>query len=131
APVFPIPVHPTGLLPPSPLQTPPPAASTGKLFPMEPPLAGEISLAQAAAAVVHHGSWRHFGDAEPRTSLPGTTLPATTLTRATLFATKPGMVYAATQYRRNGDTLALVLTSGALMTLDVRDLDWIIPTHPT
>jgi len=120
SPVLASPVLPSGLSAPSPGLTPGRTASTGKLFPMEPPFSGEISLAEAAAAVIHHSAWRHFGDAEPRTTLTGTTLP-----RTTLFATKPGVIYAATQYRRNADTLALVLTSGALMTIDVRDLDWI------
>ena len=107
---------------------------------MEPPFSGgEMSLAEAAALVTHHSTWRHFGDPETRTTLPvatmaGTALPVTTLTgntlpRTTLFATKPGMVYAATQYRRNSDTLALVLTSGALVTMDMKDLDWITTTR--
>jgi hypothetical protein len=66
------------------------------------------SLADAAAAVVaEHSSWRHFGD--PKT---------------TLFATKRGIIYAVTQYRRNSDTLAFILTSGDLVTLDLSDLDW-------
>ena len=58
-----------------------------------------------------------------------TTLTGNTLPRTTLFATKPGMVYAAIQYRRNSDTLALVLTSGALVTMDMKDLDWITTTR--
>jgi len=69
--------------------------------------ASETSLAAAAAAATNHSGWRHFGD--PKT---------------TLFATKGGVVYAVTQYRRNSDTLAFVLTNGDLMTLDLRDLDW-------
>jgi hypothetical protein len=114
-PVSPSPVLPSGFSAPS----PGPMASTGKLFPMEPPFSGEISLAEAAAAVTHNRGWSHFGAADTRTTLP----------RTTLFATKPGMVYAATQYRRNSDTLALVLTSGALVTVDMRDLDWITTTQ--
>ena len=108
-----------------------------------------MSLAEAAALVTHHSTWRHFGDPETSTTLPVTTLPVTTLPvttmagtalpvtaltgttlpRTTLFATKPGMVYAAIQYRRNSDTLALVLTSGALVTMDMKDLDWITTTR--
>jgi len=66
------------------------------------------SLADAAAAVAaEHSGWRHFGD--PKT---------------TLFATKRGIIYAVTQYRRNSDTLAFILTSGELVTIDFRDLDW-------
>ena len=141
SPVSPTPVSPSRLLAPSPA----PMASTGKLFPMEPPFSGgAMSLAEAAALVTHHSTWRHFGDPEPRTALPMTTLPVTTmagtalpvtaltgttLPRTTLFATKPGMVYAAIQYRRNSDTLALVLTSGALVTMDMKDLDWITTTR--
>jgi len=136
SPVLPTPVSPSRLLAP----TPAPTASTGKLFPMEPPFSGgEMSLAEAAALVTHHSAWRHFGDPEARTTLPvttmaGTALPVATLTgttlpRTTLFATKPGMVYAAIQYRRNSDTLALVLTSGALVTMDMKDLDWITTTR--
>ena len=135
SPVPPSPVSPSRLLAPSPA----PMASTGKLFPMEPPFSGgEMSLAEAAALVTHHSTWRHFGDPETRTlpvttmagtALPVTTLTGTTLPRTTLFATKPGMVYAATQYRRNSDTLALVLTSGVLVTMDIKDLDWITTTR--
>jgi hypothetical protein len=61
----------------------------------------------APAPVSDHSGWQRFG--EPR---------------ATLFATKQGTVYVVTQYRRNSDTLAFILTSGALVTLDLRDLDW-------
>jgi hypothetical protein len=72
------------------------------------PNAPAPSLADAAAAVVaEHSGWRHFGD--PKT---------------TLFATQRGIIYAVTQYRRNSDTLAFILTSGALVTMDLRDLDW-------
>src|SRR5215471_3280680 len=66
-PVLPTPVSPSRLLAPSPV----PTASTGKLFPMEPPFSGgEMSLAEAAALVTHHSAWRHFGDPETRTTLP-------------------------------------------------------------
>jgi len=60
-----------------------------------------------SAPVSNHNGWRHFG------------APPTTL-----FATKDGNVYTVTQYQRNSDTLAFVLTSGALVTVDLRDLDW-------
>jgi hypothetical protein len=72
------------------------------------PNATITSLADAAAAVAtEHSGWRHFGD--PKT---------------TLFATKRGIIYAVTQYRRNSDTLAFILTSGELVTIDLGDLDW-------
>jgi hypothetical protein len=101
------PVSPGSLLNPSPVVT----ASSGHsvLFAAEPPKSGEISLAEAAAAISARRGWRHFGS-EPKT---------------TLFATKGGLVYVVTQYRLNSDTLSFVLTSGALATLDMRDLDWI------
>lgn len=77
------------------------------------PNAAAPSLAEAAAAVApDHSGWLHFG--EPK---------------ATLFATKQGMVYVVTQYRRNSDTLAFVLTSGELATMDLRDLDWATTTQ--
>jgi hypothetical protein len=60
-----------------------------------------------SAPVSNHNGWRRFGAAP-----------------TTLFATKDGAVYTVTQYQRNSDTLAFVLTSGALVTVDLRDLDW-------
>ena len=60
-----------------------------------------------SAPVSDHTGWRRFG------------APPTTL-----FATKDGTVYTVGQYQRKSDTLAFVLTTGALVTIDLRDLDW-------
>ena len=105
------PVSPGSLLNPSPVV----GASSGvsRFFPADPPSSGQISLADAAAAISARSGWQHFGP-EPKT---------------TLFATKGGTVYVVTQYRLNSDTLSFVLTNGALSTLDIRDLDWIMTTR--
>jgi hypothetical protein len=106
------PISPSGLSDP-----PGPTASQGvnRLFPMESPNAGEMSLAEASAAasIFDNRGWRHFG-AEPRT---------------TLFVTNTGAIFAATQYRRTSDTVAFLLTNGALMTLGMRDIDWLTTTE--
>jgi hypothetical protein len=77
--------------------------------PMELPNASIAERAEIAvsAPVSNHNGWRSFG-----------------VVPTTLFATKDGTVYTVTQYQRNSDTLAFVLTTGALVTIDLRDLDW-------
>jgi hypothetical protein len=69
--------------------------------------------ALAAGTFSDNYGWRRFG-ADPKT---------------TLFVTNAGLVYAVAQYKCSSDVLAFVLTSGVLMTMKVRDVDWATTTH--
>jgi hypothetical protein len=104
--VFSNPIKPNAFL------NPRPAADSDADATYQPVELPNASLAERAemmvsAPVSNHNGWRRFGAAP-----------------TTLFATKDGIVYNVTQYQRNSDTLAFVLTSGALVTIDLRDLDW-------
>jgi hypothetical protein len=104
--VFTNPIKPNAFL------NPRPAADSDADAAYQPTELPNASLAERAeiavsAPVSNHNGWRRFG------AVP-----------TTLFATKDGNVYTVTQYQRNSDTLAFVLTSGALVTIDLRDLDW-------
>lgn len=112
--MFSNPISPSSFLdPPAPLGTNGVANACTFYQTADLPNATAPSLAEAAAAVAReHAGWRHFGDP-----------------KVTLFATKQGMVYVVTQYRLNSDTLAFVLTSGELVTMDLRSLDWATTTQ--
>ena len=109
------PISPSSFVEPSSTLSPASTGSSNAIYASKLPTVTAARTADAvvAAPVSDSYGWRRFG-ADPKT---------------TLFVTNAGMVYAVAQYRRNSDTLAFLLTSGALMTLDIRDVDWVTTTQ--
>lgn len=77
----------------------------------ELPVSASIPAPAITSVPREDNVWRQFGSARTPSSI-------------TLFAMKEGTVLAVTNYRRDQNALAYVLTSGVEGTLDLRDVDW-------